>query len=139
MFATSILKRARSPVKISKPQASSANIQPYFNLTPFQRLGKGEIASTLQDFCQRWQIVELACFSSIVRDDFRPDSDIDLLVTRKPNSHWTLLDLAQMQFDLEALLERLVDLVSKRAIDQSDNPLRRRAILDAAIPIYCQQ
>ncbi|MBE9040607.1 nucleotidyltransferase family protein [Oscillatoriales cyanobacterium LEGE 11467] len=106
---------------------------------PLQRLGKGEIASTLQDFCQRWQIIELACFGSVVRDDFRSDSDIDLLVTWKPNSHWTLLDFAQMQFDLEALLERPVDLVSKRAIEHSDNPLRRRAILDTAIPIYCQQ
>ena len=115
------------------------DIQTPIDLTPLQRLGKDNLAPVLQAFCDRWQIVELACFGSIVRDDFRPDSDIDLLVTWKPESRWTLLDFAQMQFDLEALFDRPVDLVSKRAIEQSDNPLRRAAILDSAVPIYSQQ
>ncbi|MDY6782485.1 MAG: nucleotidyltransferase domain-containing protein [Cyanobacteriota bacterium] len=92
----------------------------------------------LKALCDCWQIVELACFGSVLRDDFRPDSDIDLLVTWNPSVRWTLLDLAQMQFDFEALLERSVDLVSRRAIEQSDNPLRRAAILNTATPIYRQ-
>ncbi|MDY6937713.1 MAG: nucleotidyltransferase family protein [Cyanobacteriota bacterium] len=115
------------------------DIQTPIDLAPLQQLGKENLAPLLQAFCEQWQIVELACFGSIVRDDFRPDSDIDLLVTWKPNSRWTLLDFAQMQFDLETLFHRPVDLVSKRAIEQSDNPLRRAAILNTAVPIYSQR
>jgi predicted nucleotidyltransferase len=65
-------------------------------------------------FCQQWQIIELSLFGSILRDDFHADSDIDIL-----------LDRAQMQEELEAVLSRRVDLISKRAIDRSSNPIRR--------------
>ena len=48
----------------------------------------------LQEFCRRWQIVELALFGSALRDDFGPDSDVDVLVTfsKEPGtacSNWT--------------------------------------------------
>ncbi|MDJ1171549.1 nucleotidyltransferase domain-containing protein [Roseofilum sp. BLCC_M154] len=90
----------------------------------------------LRALCQQWQIIELALFGSVLRDDFRPDSDVDLLVTWHEQSHWTLLDFAQMHEDFAQLLDRPVDLVSKRAIESSNNPLRREAILNTAQPIY---
>ncbi len=93
----------------------------------------------LVELCDRWQIVELALFGSVLRDDFRSDSDIDLLVTWDDRSRWTLLDFAQMHDDLAQLFNRPVDLVSKRAIEQSDNPLRRTAILQTAQPLYRKQ
>lgn len=93
----------------------------------------------IQIFCDRWQIIELALFGSILRDDFRPDSDIDLLVTFSPKADWSLLDHAKMQQELASLLNRDVDLVSKRAIERSHNWIRRQEILNTAQVIYAQQ
>jgi predicted nucleotidyltransferase len=75
--------------------------------------------------CQQWQIIELSLFGSILRDDFHADSDIDILVAFAPTANWGLLDRAQMQEELEAVLSRRVDLISKRAIDRSSNWIRR--------------
>lgn len=86
----------------------------------------------LRAFCERWRISELALFGSALRDDFRPDSDIDLLVSFAPGAAWGLLEHAQMEQELAALLGRPVDLVSRRGVEASANPLRRRAILDTA-------
>ncbi len=88
------------------------------------------------DFCQRWQITEFALFGSVLRDDFRPDSDIDILASFEPDFHWTLLKLMQMEEELEAIFERKVDFVSKGAIKHSLNYLRRQAILNSAQVIY---
>lgn len=90
----------------------------------------------LVELCDRWQITKLELFGSVLRDDFRPDSDIDLLVTWGDRSRWTLLDFAQMHEDFTQLFDRPVDLASKRAIEQSDNPLRRTAILESAQLLY---
>ena len=87
-------------------------------------------------FCQRWGITELALFGSVLRDDFDLDSDIDVLVDFAADANWGLLDHIQMQLDLEELLERRVDLISKRALQRSPNWLRREAILNSAEVIY---
>ena len=58
---------------------------------------------TLAKFCQRWKIVELALFGSLLRDDFRPDSDVDVLVKFAPDARWTLLDFVTMQDELSLL------------------------------------
>ena len=87
-------------------------------------------------FCQRWKIRELALFGSVLRDDFRPDSDVDVLVTFDTDADWSLLDHVRIQKDLEALLGREVDLVSRRGIERSANWIRRQAILDTAETIY---
>ncbi|HEY9907619.1 MAG TPA: nucleotidyltransferase family protein [Thermosynechococcaceae cyanobacterium] len=95
-------------------------------------LPQSEIAA----FCARWQIAELSLFGSALRDDFRPDSDIDLLVAFAPEADWSLLDRVRMQQELEQVLGRDVDLVSKRAIEQSSNWIRRQEILSSAQLIY---
>jgi predicted nucleotidyltransferase len=87
-------------------------------------------------FCQRWQITELAFFGSVLRDDFRPESDVDVLVTFAPGVEWSLFDHIAMEEELAALLGRKVDLVSRRAIERSSNWIRRQAILETAEPIY---
>ncbi|MHB0877442.1 MAG: nucleotidyltransferase family protein [Anaerolineae bacterium] len=86
----------------------------------------------LGDFCRRWHITEFAFFGSVLRDDFRPDSDIDVLVAFAPESGVTLFDLVGMQDELEGILGREVHLVSRRAIERSRNPLRRQEILSSA-------
>lgn len=87
-------------------------------------------------FCQRWQIIELSLFGSILGDNFRPDSDIDMLVAFAPEAQWSLLDLVRMEHELEAILNRNVDLVMKQSVEESDNWIRRREILGTAQVIY---
>jgi hypothetical protein len=84
------------------------------------------------EFCQRWKVSELALFGSALHNDFGPESDVDLLVTFEPDADWSLLDHIQMQEELSDLLHRRVDLVSRRAVERSENWIRRRAILDSA-------
>ena len=87
-------------------------------------------------FCQRWKIRELAIFGSALRDDFRSDSDVDLLVTFADDAVWGLLAHIQMQLELEEILQRPVDLISRHALEQSTNWLRRHSILDTAQIVY---
>jgi predicted nucleotidyltransferase len=95
-------------------------------------IDRGKIA----DFCRRWKIVNLSFFGSVLRDDFRPDSDIDVLVTFAQDAHWGLFDLTHMQEELKGILGREVDLVSRRAIESSRNYIRRKAILSSAEVVY---
>ena len=87
-------------------------------------------------FCRRWQITRLALFGSILRDDFGPDSDIDVLVKFDETAHPTLFDMSRMEAELKAILGREVDLVSQRGIERSRNFLRRKAILESAELVY---
>lgn len=87
-------------------------------------------------FCQRWKIRELAVFGSALRTDFKPESDIDIIVTFDDNADWSLLDHIRMQQELEALLQRDVDLVTKRAVEKSQNWVYRKEILNTASVIF---
>ncbi len=86
----------------------------------------------IAQFCQRWKVRELALFGSVLRADFRPDSDVDVLVTFADDAEWGLLAHAQMQQELAALLQRPIDLISRRALEQSPNWVRRDTILNTA-------
>jgi len=90
----------------------------------------------IQAFCQRWHITSFALFGSVLRDDFRPDSDIDVLVVIAPDARITLFDLGQMVVELEDLFGRAVDLVERRSIEKSHNPIRRHEILSTAQEVY---
>jgi uncharacterized protein len=90
----------------------------------------------LDEFCRRWKITELRMFGSALREDFRPDSDLDLLVDFAPDSEWTLLDHVAMEEELSGVLGRKVDLVSRRSIERSSNWIRRKAILETAEPYF---
>ena len=90
----------------------------------------------IQAFCRRWKITELSLFGSVLRDDFRPDSDVDVLVSFNPESRWSLLDLARIQRELETILGRNVDLVTRSSVENSYNWIRCEAILSTAQPIY---
>jgi predicted nucleotidyltransferase len=116
------------------PQTSLSQTELYQRL----RLPPAAIAQ----FCEKWQIVELSLFGSILRDDFRPagedPSDIDFLYVTAPEARYGF-KFFDMQSELEHLLNRKVDLISKRGIEASRNPLRRKAILEAAQVIYVQR
>ena len=75
-------------------------------------------------------------FGSVLNDEFRSDSDVDVLVEFSPDSDWTLLDHLRMEQELEALFGSEVDLISKRAVERSKNRIRREGILATAEPVY---
>jgi len=87
-------------------------------------------------FCRRWKIAEFALFGSVLRDDFRPDSDVDVLVTFATDASWRFYDLVSMKEELEAMFGRPVDLVEKRLIERSENYIRRKHILNHREIIY---
>ena len=90
----------------------------------------------IAEFCRRWKITEFALFGSVLREDFRPDSDVDVLVSFAPDAHWTLFDMVHMQEELQTILGREVDLVSRRGLEASRNYLRRKAILSSAEVVH---
>ncbi len=78
-------------------------------------------------FCQRWRITEFSLFGSVLRDDFRPDSDVDVMVSFEEGAGWSLYDIVDMKDELRSLFGRDVDLVEKGAIR---NPFRRHSIMN---------
>jgi len=90
----------------------------------------------LRGFCRKWKIRELALFGSALREDFGPESDVDLLVTFQEDAAWSLFDHVRMEQELEGLIGRDVDLVTRRSIEDSPNYLRRREILSTARTVY---
>jgi len=87
----------------------------------------------IAEFCERWNITEFSLFGSVLREDFRPDSDVDVLVSIDPKAHIGLLEIVQMQIELEKMFKRSVDLVEKEGLR---NPYRRREILRTAQVVY---
>jgi uncharacterized protein len=87
-------------------------------------------------FCQRWNVSEFAIFGSALRADFRPDSDVDVLVSFAPGTKVSLFDMVHMQDELKTIFKRDVDLISKRGVETSRNYLRRKAILESARVIH---
>jgi predicted nucleotidyltransferase len=79
----------------------------------------------IEEFCRKWKIREFALFGSVLRDDFRPDSDVDVLVEFEPESKNTLFDFMAMEDELRILFARDVDLVEKGAVR---NPFVRNHI-----------
>jgi uncharacterized protein len=90
----------------------------------------------IKEFCDRWHIVEFAVFGSVLRDDFRSDSDIDVLITFAPDARKGLLTLARIKHELEELLGREVDILTKKSIEQSHNSIRKHNILQSAQVLY---
>lgn len=91
---------------------------------------------TLADFCKRWQITELAVFGSALREDFRPESDVDFLVTYAPDKKYEPWAYFPEREELERLLHRKIDWIERKAIEKSRNALLRRRILNSAEVIY---
>ena len=86
----------------------------------------------LQQFCRRYQVRRMALFGSVLRDDFRPDSDIDILVVFDPSARVTFMTLGRMKRELSALFERNVDLVPQDGL----KPAIRDAVIASAEEVY---
>jgi uncharacterized protein len=88
------------------------------------------------EFCDRWQVAEIALFGSVLRNDFRPDSDIDVMVQFHPDAHPTFSTLDRMETELKSIFHRDIDLITRQGIETSRNYLRRQEILSSAQVIY---
>ena len=87
-------------------------------------------------FCRRWKIQEFALFGSVLREDFRPESYIDVLVSFSPEAKYSLFDLVHMQDELKEIFGRNVDLVERKSVERSENYIRRKHILDSLETLY---
>ena len=88
----------------------------------------------ISNFCRKWRVSELSLFGSVLRpEEFRADSDVDVMVTWEKDARWTLFDFVDMQDELTQLFGRRADLLSKRALK---NPFRRNSILSTAQVLY---
>lgn len=83
-------------------------------------------------------MAELHLFGSVLREDFGPESDVDVLVTFSPEATWGLFDLVRMEEELSRLFGRKVDLVERPAVERSENYLRRESILSSIEPLYVE-
>ena len=101
-------------------------IHPHVNVTHDQ----------IAAYCQRWNIVRFELFGSVLRDDFRDDSDIDVLVTFAPGTPRGLREMFAMEDDAKVLFGRDVDVVERHTVETGRNPIRRRNILSSARPVY---
>ena len=92
----------------------------------------------IAQFCIKWRIKEFALFGSILRSDFdKNKSDIDVLITFLPGQNWAW-EIVTMKEELEIIFNRPVDLLTKKAIENSKNPYRKKEILESYEVIYEQ-
>ena len=90
----------------------------------------------IADFCRDNGIAQLAIFGSALREDFGPQSDVDILVRFEDGVRHTLFDMNRMEEELKSIFGREIDLVSWCGIERSANYLRRKIILESAESIY---
>jgi uncharacterized protein len=94
-----------------------------------------EITRHLPAFCRRHGIARVEVFGSVATGEASAGSDLDLMVTFLPGIA-PGLDFFAMQDELEGILGCRVDVLTRRSVEQSDNPIRRRSILASAREIY---
>jgi hypothetical protein len=92
--------------------------------------------AAISQVCQAHRIKTLALFGSAVREDFRADSDVDVLVEFAPDAAPDFAEVVAIQEELERLIGCPVDLLERKSVVQSRNYIRRRAILSQIEPIY---
>ena len=90
----------------------------------------------LTAFCSKWGLRKLELFGSVLREDFRSDSDVDVMVTFDSTCRPTLFEFIAMQDELEDIFGREVDLLTRHSIEASHNCFRRQSILESARVIY---
>lgn len=90
----------------------------------------------IMEFCRKWEVREFFLFGSALREDFRPDSDVDVMVDFEPDAKRSLFDLVSMTDELKEIFGREVDMLTRRAVEQSRNYIRRKAILSSMEIVY---
>ena len=87
----------------------------------------------IAEFCRKWQVIEFALFGSVLREDFSPDSDVDVVIRLVDDAPWSLFDWVEMIDELKEIFGREVDLVEETGLR---NPFRRHEIMSTREVIY---
>ena len=90
----------------------------------------------LGEYCRRHHILKLGLFGSVLRDDFGPESDVDVLVEFDAGCSVGLFEMVRLERELSELFGRKVDLVERRSVEKSENYIRRRHVLDSEETVY---
>ena len=85
------------------------------------------------EFCKKWKISRMSFFGSVLREDFRPESDVDVMVSFDPDSAWSLFDIVDMKMELESIFQRDVDILEEGTIR---NPIKRRCVYENLEVVY---
>lgn len=86
-------------------------------------------------FCQKHGIIEVTA-GSVLRDDFGPDSDVDVMISLSPQTRFGLMKYGRLIYDLRQLIGRKVDVVLRKEIEASSNRFRKRDVLSNHRTIY---
>lgn len=89
--------------------------------------------AAINDFCRRWKVKEFSLFGSILRDDFNPKSDVDVLLSFFKDAPWSLFDFVDMKDELKSIFGREVDIIEKEGLR---NPFRKNEILRTREVLY---
>ena len=90
----------------------------------------------LRAFCRKWKVTEFSLFGSVTRpEDFRPDSDVDVMVRFAEDARISLFDIAHMEEELRQIFGREIDLAERVGVERSYDGARRNAILSSAVPL----
>jgi len=92
----------------------------------------------IKQFCKKWNIKELSLFGSSITNRFNNDSDIDILISFGKNSHYGLFELVEMKNELENILGRQVDLVTRKSVERNSNYIRSKSILSNLKLLYAE-
>ena len=92
----------------------------------------------IKAFCRKWKIKELSVFGSILRDDFRTDSDVDFLADFEEDEEWDLFDEIHMHEELEQIAGRKADLISRRALEFGGNKRFQKEVISTLEKVYAQ-
>ena len=92
--------------------------------------------SEVKEFCSKWKICELSVFGSILREDFRPDSEVDLLVQHEEDANWDLFDQIHMQDELTALIGRDLYILDQEGVESSNDHFLRTEIFTTLEQVY---
>lgn len=90
----------------------------------------------IAEFCQKHGIIEFSLFGSVLRDDFGPDSDVDVMISLSPQTRFGLIKYGRLIYDLRQLIGRDVDVVLRKEIEASSNRFRKRDVLSNHRTIY---
>lgn len=95
-------------------------------------IDKDEIAV----FCRCHHIRSFAFFGSVLRDDFGAESDVDVLVEFESGREPGLMEMVAIQSELSEILGHKADIVERRAVEASENYIRRRHVLESLEAVY---
>jgi len=136
---------ARVPVIGTMPAKALVAFQPdsaslVIQCQPEVRDMAGHVAqldgTAIRDFCRKWKVKRLSVFGSILRDDFRADSDVDFLADYDDDADWGIFDHLDMEEELGQIVGRKVDLLTLYAVETDPNWLFRKAVLSSAEAVY---